>query len=141
MGLNKYSSRCLAALLVAFPEFTGHVVEEPESGSFAIELTSPSGSPFWVSTAGDEITVGFDAHHVHFGSGGGPPDPDDAGADAEEAIEYIRALRGGEILIAVWSRRGQLALSSSVPRGEDPGPRSWLGRWYLGGCSVELKGW
>lgn len=140
MPLDAYSSKVLAAVLVAFPEFRAHVAESSEDGSFSIELDAPSGSHFWVTSRGREVTVGFDAHHAHFGD---PSDPDlDPSTDAATAIRYIRSLMSGEIGVEVWTRGGQLILSSSYRGADaDAGRKGCLGRWWLRGAVRETKGW
>lgn len=93
MELSGYSSRFLAALLAEFPSFRQHLKEGPEEGCFTIEFQSPSGSTFWVNTEEEErITVGFDAHHCHFG---GWAESDDA-QDFRNAIAHIRELMSGQ---------------------------------------------
>ena len=133
MELNDYSSRLLAVLLLAFPEFGERVAAGPEAGCFTVEFPAPSGSTFWVATEDfDRITVGFDAHHVHFG---GWAESVDA-RDFDNAVEYIRRLMAGEYLVAVWSRDGALAGSVTFRRGETPQP------WGSGeGLALAVKGW
>jgi hypothetical protein len=133
MELNGYSSRFLAVLLRAFPEFGERVVAGPQAGCFAVEFPAPSGSPFWVATEDwDRITIGFDAHHVHFGGWAESVEAQ----DFDNAIEYIRRLMSGEYLVAVWSQAGAFAGSVTFSRGETPPP------WGRGeGLAVEIKGW
>jgi len=85
MELNEYSLRCLVALTKAFPQFKDQITTSSEQGCFTIETDSPSGTPFWVTTEGEEITVGFDLHHRHFGYPGQPVDRQ----DVKDAITYI----------------------------------------------------
>lgn len=93
MKLSDYSSRFLAVLLAEFPAFRQHLAQGPDPGCFAIEFPAPSGSAFRVNTEEeDRITVGFDAHHCHFG---GWADSDDA-QDFLNAIAYIRGLMRGQ---------------------------------------------
>jgi hypothetical protein len=138
VGIDDYSSRSLATLLAVFPEFEDFIQEKPDESIF-IETTSPSGSRLWVSTEGAEVTVGFDCHHRHFGQPWHPErEPEQ---DVEEAIEYIRELMSRRYLIAVWTRNGKFVMSSTVQQGDVPSPTSWIGRWWLKGCTVDLKGW
>jgi hypothetical protein len=131
--LNEYSSRFLAVLFRAFPEFAERVAPGPEAGCFTVQLLAPSGSTFWVATEDfDRITVGFDAHHVHFGGWAGSVDAQ----DFNNAIGYIRRLMSGEYLIAVWSRDGIFADSVTFARDETPQP------WGSGeGLALAIKGW
>lgn len=67
MSLNEYSKRAKDSLAEYLPVLTSELQEQP-NGSFLIEALSSSGITFWLSSEGDEITVGFDLHHVHFGN-------------------------------------------------------------------------
>ena len=87
MALSAYSSQCLQSLLSEFPEFAPFVTQEGDS--FIIELTSPSGLPFWISSEGGELMVGFAEHHRHFGSFICP----DALEDARDVAQYVTELR------------------------------------------------
>jgi hypothetical protein len=131
--LTDYSSRFLAVLLRAFPEFGENVAAGPEPGCFTIEFAAPSGSPFRVATEDfDRITVGFDAYHLHFGGWAESVDAE----DFDNAVGYIRRLMSGECLVAVWSRAGAYAGSVAFARGETPQP------WGSGeGLAVAIKGW
>jgi hypothetical protein len=112
--LNDYSSRFLAVLLRAFPEFGERVAAGPEVGCFTVKFPAPSGSTFWVATEDfDRITAGFDSHHVHFGGWAESVDAQ----DFDNAVEYIRRLMSGEYLVAVWSRDGVFAGSVTLARG------------------------
>jgi hypothetical protein len=133
VDLNDYSSRLLAVLLRAFPEFGEKVVAGAEAGCFTVEFLAPSGSMFWVATEeSDRVTVGFDAHHVHFGGWAESVDAE----DFDNVVDYIRRLMSGEYLVAVWSRAGAHAGSVSFRRGETPRPRG-SGE----GLAVAIKGW
>jgi hypothetical protein len=117
MDFSDYSSRFLAVLLTEFPSFQQHLTKGPEQGCFTIEFQAPSGSVFWINTEEeDRITIGFDAHHVHFG---GWADSDDA-QDFTHAISYIRGLISGQYDVVVCTRNGQFAGSVTVLRGERP---------------------
>lgn len=143
MALSPYADFCLGHLLAAFPQFKKFVVEQAD-GSMVIQFTSPSGFPFMISTERHEVTVYFDLHHSHFGCwilGEPEPGQSEAEEDVERAIKFIKALICGEILIAVWRRKGKFVMSSTIQRGENPSPKSWLGRWWLKGNTVELKAW
>ena len=136
--MDEYSAAAREAISQCLPALASELREQ-EDGSLFLESLSPSGHQFWVSTAGDEITVGFDAHHVHFGT---PWEPD-ATDDVRDACEYIQKLMQGEYQVAVWYRRGRFVRSETIERGVDPAKldRPWLGRWWLRGCVVEVHGW
>jgi hypothetical protein len=133
LELNDYSSGFLAVLLQAYPEFRELVAAGPEPGCFTIQFTAPSGSIFWVNTEEEErITVGLDAHHVHFGGWAKSVDAQ----DFQNAVEYILRLMRGEYRVAVWTREGKFAGSVTVARGEKPQP------WDSGeGLSLTIKSW
>ena len=117
MQLSDYSSRFLAVLLAEFPSFEQHLADGPEQGCFTIEFQSPSGLAFWINTEEEgRITIGFDAHHCHFG---GWAESDDA-QDFTNAITYIQGLMSGQYVVAVCWRNGQFAGSVTVASGEQP---------------------
>jgi hypothetical protein len=127
--LNQYSSRFLT-LLREFPAFRAHLREGPDPECFSVAFSAPSGSPFWVRTEEEErITIGFDAHHVHFG---GWADSDD-NRDFAEALRYIRLLMSGELRVAVWTKDDRPAGSVTLGSGEEPG------EW--GDCTLAIKTW
>lgn len=138
MPLNPYAEAARRAIAAHLPELLPALREE-ENGSLLVELQSPSGRQFWLSTSGDEITVGFDLHHGHFGS---PLDPD-AEDDVAQATAYIRDLMSRRCRIAVWKRGERFVMSETI-EGDSVPPvesRSWVERRLLRGCSVELYGW
>lgn len=132
MDLNDYSSHFLVVLLDAFPEFAGRAVAGPEVGCFIIEFPAPSGSAFSISTEDDKITIGFDAHHLHFGGWSNSVDTQ----DFDNAVDYIRRLMSGDYQVAVWTREGEFAGSVTFARGETPQP--WGNRE---GLTVAIKEW
>jgi hypothetical protein len=138
ISLTQYSALAQKAILEHLPALVPQLREQPD-GSLFLELLSPSGCKFWISTEGQEVTVGFDAHHVHFGT---PWEPD-ADADARDAIEYIHKLMCGQYRVAVWSRDGKFVQSETIERGVNPAEvsRSCIARWWLNGCSVAVYGW
>lgn len=133
MELSEFSSRFLAVLLEEFPDFEQHLTAGPEPGCFTIEFPSPSGSIFWVNTEEeDRITVGFDAHHCHFGGWAGS----DEAEDFRNAIAYIQRLMDGRYEVAVCSLDGRFAGSVTVERGERPT------FWYAEeGMVLDIKRW
>lgn len=138
MVLNSYSEAVRVALAERSPWLLPELREQSD-GSLYLELLSPSGYKFWLSTEGGEVTVGFDLHHRHFGT---PWEPD-AAEDVREASEYIDQLINGQCLIAVWRRNGKFVQSETIQPGEslDRRTRSFLSRWWLRGCTVEVRGW
>lgn len=138
MPLTPYAEAARRAIAAHLPELLPALREE-EDGSLLVELQSPSGRRFWLSTSGDEITVGFDLHHRHFG---GPLDPD-AEDDVAQAGAYIRNLMSGRYRIAVWKRGERFVMSETIEGDSVPpvASRPWGERRLLRGCSVELYGW
>jgi hypothetical protein len=88
--LDEYSRRFAAVLFAAHPEWrefaSVDTIEGGDEGALLIEV-SPAHprdikGPLYVSTDGEEITVGFDIHHTHF----------DRFANDEEAEAFSEAL-------------------------------------------------
>lgn len=117
MALSDYSTRFLAALVAALPEFGPLVGPGSDPGCFAVSLETPSGLTFSVRTEEeDRVTVGLDVHHVHFGGWANSVDA----RDFDDAIDYIRKLMGRQYEVAVWTRQGEFAGSVTVERGQSP---------------------
>ncbi|SCY44929.1 hypothetical protein [Microvirga guangxiensis] len=93
--------------------------------------------PFWISTYGEEVTVGLDAHHAHF-----PWPKDYNGEDGRPAaMKYIHALMNEElVVVSFWDGTRIRCSSSEQPKNlsiyeEQPGGaselriRSWRGSY------------
>ncbi|MFQ3662667.1 MAG: hypothetical protein SNJ69_09775 [Chloroflexaceae bacterium] len=138
MPLNTYSETVRRAIAEELPDLLPGLREQAD-GSLRLEVRSPSGRKLWLSTGGDEVIVGFDLHHQHFGY---PANPD-AEYDVAQAILYIRNLMSGRYQIAVWRRDGRFVMSETIEGATVPplASRSWIERWFLRGCSVEIHAW
>ncbi|RSK36277.1 hypothetical protein [Hymenobacter metallilatus] len=144
--LSSYSTQTLSILLAEFPDFRDSV--NLQEDYFSIELNSPSGLPFIISSENDELTVYFSEHHCHFTSfneqgsvGSYPLD------DVADAIDYIRKLISGEVALAVWTKDGTLSMSSTyeVKDGPLPAGRNWFSSWlwrrWMRKREVETRKW
>ncbi|MBC6699243.1 hypothetical protein [Hymenobacter sp. BT190] len=144
--LSPYSAQILSILLDAFPEFQNSA--NVQEGYFTIQLTSPSGWPFLISSENKELTVYFSEHHCHFtsfdgegGVGGYPLD------DVEKAIDYTQKLISGESALAVWTKDGKLSMSSMYQAQDGPWPakanwfNAWLWRRWVRKRKLEIRTW
>lgn len=93
--LSPYSSSSLEILLDLLPDLQDNVALK--EGYFEIETSTPAGWEFWISSAEDELTVGFAEYHTHFGWQEG-----DALEDALAVAAFVRKLRAGQLVLAVW---------------------------------------
>jgi hypothetical protein len=115
--LSPYSSQTLAILLELLPDLAGLVSERGEV--FQMELLTPAGWEFWLSSEEEDyLTVGFAEYHCHFGNFHGTTPEEDATA----AAAFIRALRQGEVVLAVWYQGDTYAGSSIMEAAEKPQP-------------------
>ena len=74
-GLDEFSEQFASRLFREFPEFER--LARADGRTLLLELTPPGGSSrgsLWVSTDGDEVTIGFDRFHQHFGWSEAPND-------------------------------------------------------------------
>jgi hypothetical protein len=139
--LNEFSGQFAEALFESFPWMREHarveVRDGAERGVLVVEVTPAPIRPdctLWVSTDGDEITVGFGMFHTHFDwLSSAEPDRDDP-------IGFIRDLVDDKILIEDWTKGGEWSGSSTLGQGEEPDLtkmaadnvvtiRSWSGRF------------
>jgi hypothetical protein len=93
--LSPFSAASLAILLDLVPDLRDTVVLR--EGYFELQTVTPAGWEFWLSSAQDEVTVGFAEYHTHFGWQGG-----DAQEGTRVAAEFISQLRAGYVVLAVW---------------------------------------
>ncbi len=103
---------------------------------FEISVVSPAGWELWVSSAEEEITVGFAEYHSHFGWHQG--DPTD---DASDGANFISALRSGKLVLAMWYTGSEYAGSRPIEPTENPLPQTWLQRWWRRKQTLVVKKW
>lgn len=129
--LSPYSSQTLAILLNLLPELADLVSERDEV--FQVELFTPGGWEFWLSSEEEDyLTVGFAEYHCHFGNFQGTTPEEDAVA----AAVFIRALRQGEVVLAVWYQGSNYAESSIIDATEKPQTLLWGSN-----LTVQVKKW
>lgn len=140
--LSYYAAQSLQMLLDAFPAFKDSVKEQEDY--FEIEIQSPSGYSLSISSACDELTVYFAAHHCHFSnldeqanSGNLPTE------DAHEVIKYVSDLMKGVTAIAEWYREGAFSLSYSFVLQDGPIPKrpNFFWRRWIRKRTVEVRTW
>ncbi|GAB3837234.1 hypothetical protein GCM10028821_36940 [Hymenobacter jeollabukensis] len=133
--LSSYSSQALTTFLRLLPELTNFVVEQGEV--FEINMQTPSGGEFWVSSAEHEITVGFEEYHTHFGwHEGTHPEQ-----DATDAATFIQQLQSGQLRLAVWYKGDTYAGSRPIESDEELHPKNWLQHWLWRSRTVKVKSW
>lgn len=113
--LDDYSKGFLDRILIEIPEckqyvkFKKYSDERNELYDY-IDIPCPSNaeSNLWVSTYGDEITVGFDYFHCHFEYSDNHED------DYAEAIKMIKEIINEDIINITGIRKGNLAFSCFI---------------------------
>src|ERR1044072_4945803 len=72
-GLDAYSAVVVPLILTRFPEWESSAKLSPRTGcggnvvGFNLPCPSPAAEyGLWVSTADEELSVGFHTHHTHF---------------------------------------------------------------------------
>jgi hypothetical protein len=141
--LDPYSLKVREALLARFPEWLPYCREEPEpsgQSSLVVNVPAPLESSatygLCITTEQEEITVGFDHYHAHYGTfepSGDPVEPD--------ALSFIEGLLSDRIAVVSWWQGERWLGSTQLADGEPlkpPGPseipsdaqarvRSWWG--------------
>jgi hypothetical protein len=132
--LSPYSAQSLDFLLEILPDLRPFVTEQEDW--FEIKMVSPSGWDFWVSSAENEVTVGFAEYHTHFGWHEG--DPADDGTDA---AGFIRSLRTGQLMLAVWYQGEEYVSSWPIESLQEAQPKNWFQRWWRRKQRLQIKKW
>ena len=95
---------------LAKPDATTVEIEIPATGSRAI-------APLWISSADDEITVGFDHTHSHFAAWDERQTEEDC---FEQAAQFAEDLMIERLVVVSGLDRGTWAGSTTVRPDEDP---------------------
>jgi hypothetical protein len=144
--LDSFSRFALPLILARFPEWKsfGVVQPRPDGGGATVEFNVPCPNPaaemgLWVSTADEELSVGFHTHHSHFTDYETRLNPEVVEAGLEQAAVYLEDRCG----VVSWYQKEQLVgttscelpLSGPLPRMFSQFPvsrgtlRSWSGRF------------
>lgn len=114
---NAYTTIVAERLIGEFPEWRELAVLDTRPGAspgaLLLEVPCPSAAVqegLWISTNGDEITVGFHTHHVHFADYEGL----DSNAHIEGAVQYIQGLLADEFLVESWYCEAAFCGSATV---------------------------
>jgi hypothetical protein len=145
-NLDAYSRFALPLILARFPEWEpfGVVQLRPDGAGGTVEFNVPCPSPaaemgLWISTAVEEMSVGFHTHHCHFTDYDIRLNPEQVKAGLDHAAAYLEDRCGvvswyqGQRLVGTTSCK--LPLSGPVPRMFSQLPvtrstlRSWSGRF------------
>ena len=144
--LDPYSRFALPLILARFPGWEPFVTVRPLDGGAgaAVEFNVPCPSPavemgLWVSTAEEELSVGFHTHHRHFTDYDDRTNLDVIAAGLDEAAAYLDDRLGvvswyqGDRLVGTTGT--ELPVDGPIPRMFDQFPvtrgtlRSWSGRF------------
>ena len=110
--LDDYSKGFLDSILIKIPEYKQYAKvkkysDERDETYIYMSIPCPSDAEInlWISTYGDEITVGFDYFHCHFGYS------DSYEKDYDDAIKMIKEFINEDIINITGTREGNLAFS------------------------------
>jgi hypothetical protein len=139
--LDPYSRFAVPLILARFPEWEpfAKLSPRPDGAGSVVDFDIPCPSPgaeygLWVSTAGDELSVGFHTHHNHFTD----YDEDRLNREQIEAgLQHAADVLEERVGVVSWYRRGGLAASRSV---ELPHPGPLPGLLDGLGAGAELAG-
>ena len=113
--LDDYSKGFSDKILIEIPEYKQYVKvkkynNERDDTYIYIDIPCPSDteSNLWISTYGDEMTVGFDYFHCHFGYS------DSYEEDYDEAIKMIKEIINEDIINITGTREGNWAFSCFI---------------------------
>ena len=136
-----YSERFLAFLAREAVEWRATATPDSEAaGAYQIEVESPNenaSAPLWISTADEEITVGFDAYHSHFETWHFESED----MAFREALALARDIVAEKLLVASWWNGEKWSGSQLIELGDevkrsDRTPadaclriRSWTGKY------------
>lgn len=109
-------------LLTEFPAWRQFARHEDDDGHsyLVIEVPVPEAAnverALLMTTANDEVTIGFDAYHSHF---------DDCVGEFEGALEFVRQLISERVAVVSWWQDEEWRGSTTVEAGAEPGFPSW----------------
>jgi hypothetical protein len=93
--LSSYSTQVLATLQSLLPDLAALATEQGEY--FIIQTSSPSGRELLISSADQEVTVGFAHYYMPFGWEESTPQQ-----DATDIDDFINELRDGTQILVTW---------------------------------------
>jgi hypothetical protein len=104
--MTKFSKRFLEFVGVKNPQLASLFREATDkdgnpTGFALAEIPAPNtnaASPLWITTEDDEITIGFDAYHQHFG----PWAEENESVNFEDSLLTIERIRNDELVVASW---------------------------------------
>jgi hypothetical protein len=139
-GLDDYSGVVVPMILARFPEWEPHakLSLRPDGAGNVVDFNVPCPSPaveagLWVSTADEELSVGFHTHHGHFA------DYEDRmhRAQIDAGLDYAAAIVEDRIGVLSYYSGGKFSGSRSV---DIPSPET-LPKLYEGmGLVGKLEG-
>ena len=115
--LDAYSRFAVPLILARFPHWEplAVVTAGPDGAGGTVEFRVPCPSPavetgLWVSTADEELTLGFHTHHGHFTNYDGRLNPELVAAGLDQAAAYLEDRRG----VVSWYEGQRIAGTTSV---------------------------
>ena len=124
-SLDDYSKFAVRLILARFPDWEPFGIVQPNASGGYVDFRIPCPSQademgLWVSTADQELTVGFHTDHNHFTDYDNPFNPEPVEAGLDQAAAYLEDRCGavswyqGERLAGTTS--AELPLSGPIPR-------------------------
>lgn len=129
--MDDFSQRFVDALGLRLPWLLPHVQLASDSESIELRMTAPSGhGDLFVSTSGEEVTVGFGIWHGHFNELEFWASDDSArGEPFERVLSLLADFLRDLVVIQVWTKEGRYTSS---------GPWHW---WYSSdACRADCLG-
>ena len=124
---DAYTRFAAPLILARFPDWEdiANLMPRADGEGCALEFNLPCPSPdnargLWVSTADDELTVGFHTHHRHYSNYEIPLNPE----QVDVGIQFADDILEERVGVVSWYRTGEFAGSLSV---ELPHPGPLLG--------------
>jgi hypothetical protein len=138
--LDVYSKAAVPVILARFPHWESLATLSPRTDSRGnvVDFNIPCPSPaaefgLWVSTADEELSVGFHTHHNHFTDYENRLNPD----RIKEGIQHAADIVEERVGVVSWYRDGDFAGSQSL---ELPHPGPLPGLLEGLGAHAELAG-
>ena len=129
--MDEFSRRFIEATRARLPGLAPHLRPAADGESVELSLPAPSGhGELFVSTAGEEVTVGFGPWHGHYQEVDyWSADESPQGEPFERVLTMLADFLHDRVVIRIWTRDGRYAGS---------GPFHW---WYSGeACHADCLG-
>jgi len=121
LNLNEYSKRFAEKLVAKYPQWDAYIklcAEATAPGSLELTIPAPNqqGRELYISTSGDEITIGFDTWHTHYRN----YETDDQEDEFIGALDLLEEIVTEKLAVVSCLHDNDFCMSYISEAGEEP---------------------